>query len=584
MNSLIRPLIFAALCAHSAHSAVFAQTAEAQHPPQPIAPTSPPTAAKPESSLPLQELTGQILYQFLLAELAAQRGQFALATGAYVDLAKTTRDPRIARRSAEIAFHAKNLDVALDSARLWLMLEPASAQAKQMMSTLLLATGRVDELAINIGQELKLEGVQVGEALIQLHRAFARYPDKEVLRRLLEQVTQAYLDLPESHFVRAQAALAVRDNERALKSIEQALNLRPEWEYAALVKADMLTRGPAQLDYLKSYLDRRPQALDVRMAYARVLVGEKRHEEARKEFFKVLDGKPDNADAVYAIGILSLQLNDAAESEKQLKRFVSLGRGELDVARYYLGQIADQSGRADEALRWYGEVATGEHALPAKIRAARVLLGQGKPEEARERLIEARRQDPKDVRLLLAEAQLLRDLRRHEEAFVLLSKALAEQGASAANVDSADVIYELALTAEKLGRFEIMESHLRRLIALKPDSAQAYNALGYSLADRNIRLTEAGELLDKSLSLAPEDPFILDSKAWLLFRQGNALGALEMMRKAMAHRPDPEIAAHIGEVLWTLGRENEALAVWSEALKAYPKNEALITAIQRFKP
>lgn len=345
-----------------------------------------------------------------------------------------------------------------------------------------------------------------------------------------------------------------------------------------MFKAELLPKGPPQLDFLKGWLAAYPDARDVRLGFARALVSEKRYEEARSEFRRLLGGSPDNSDMLYAVGILSLQINDPLDAEKHLGRFVEIGRGDLDPARFYLGQIADQAGRLDEALRWYDQVSAGEHAMPAKVRAAQVLMRQGKPDEARGRIQAARADDPGDVRMLVAEAQLMRDAGRQAEAFAFLDKALESQP------DQPELLYETALTAEKLGNVDVMERHLRRLIVLKPDSAQAYNALGYSLADRNLRLDEAAQLLDKALSLAPDDPFILDSKGWLLFRQGNLAAALEALQKAYAKKPDAEIAAHVGEVLWVMGRATEALAVWREATRAHPPNEALAATIKRFVP
>lgn len=542
----------------------------------PAAPSVPP--AKAEDRLPKQELTGQILYQFLLAEIAAQRGQFGLAAGAYLDLALSTRDPRIVRRAAEIAFHARQYDTALEAARLWLTLEPDSPPARQMLSTLLLASGRIDELAGSLARDLAAEAPQVGDTLMQMVRAFTRYPDKAVVQRLFEQLTEPYLGLAEARLVRAQTAVGTGDTERARSEVDRALELRPTWELAALFKAELLPKGAAQLDFLKAYLAANPQAQEVRLAYARGLVGEKRYEASRTEFRHLLSANPNNPDILYAVGILSLQVNDAAEAEQQLKRFIEVGRGDLDPARFYLGQIADQAGRPEEALRWYDQVAAGEHALPAKVRAAQVLLRQNKLDEARERLAAARANTPGDARLVVAEGQLLRDAGRHADAFAFLVQALEVQP------DQPDILYETALAAEKLGYVDLLERHMRRLIALKPDSAAAYNALGYSLADRNLRLDEAAQLIDKALSLAPDDPFILDSKGWLLFRQGNPAAALESLQKAYAKKPDPEIAAHIGEVLWSLGRSNEALSVWREATKAFPTNETLAATIKRFVP
>jgi tetratricopeptide (TPR) repeat protein len=539
---------------------------------------APPETGKDDDRLPKLDLTGQILYQFLLGEIAGQRGQFELAARAFLDLAITTRDPRIARRATEVAFHARQYDVALEAVRLWLSLEPDSVPAKQMQSTLLLASGRIDELAANLARDLALEAPKVGEALMRISRAFARYPDKQAVHRLFGQLTQPYLGLAEARFVRAQTELAIGDAARARSEIDQALVLRPDWDAAALFKAEMLPRGPAQLDFLKTWLAANPAAHEVRLAYARGLVSEKRYEEARAEFRRLLAANPDSPDMLYAVGILSLQVNDATEAEQQLKRFVALGRGDVNPARFYLGQIAEQAGRLDEALGWYDQVGAGEHAAQAMVRAALVLVRQNKFDEARQRFAIARAGAPDDMRLVVAEAQALRDAGRHAEAYAFLAKMLE------AWPDDPELLYETSLAAEKLDYLDVMERHLRRLITLKPDSAQGYNALGYSLADRNLRLDEAAELLDKAVSLAPDDPFILDSKGWLLFRQGKFEEALAALQTAYARKPDAEIAAHIGEVLWALGRRDEALAVWREAAKAHPSNEVLTATIKRFVP
>ena len=543
------------------------------------APAAPlPTPAKEDDKLPRQDLTAQILYQFLLAEIAAQRGQFGLSASAYLDLAISTRDLRIARRAAEVAFHARQYDVALEAVRLWLSLEPESQPAKQMQSTLLLASGRIDELAVNLARDLALEAPKVGEALMRIARAFARYPDKQAVHRLFNQLTQPYLGLAEARFVRAQTELAIGGAARAKSEIDQALVLRPDWDAAALFKAELLPKGPAQLDFLKAWLGANPAAHEVRLAYARGLVSEKRYEEARVEFRRLLAANPESPDMLYAVGILSLQVNDATEAEQQLKHFVALGRGDVNPARFYLGQIAEQAGRLDEALGWYDQVAAGEHAAQAMVRAAMVLVRQNKFDEARQRFAMARSGAPDDMRLVVAEAQMLRDSGRHAEAYAFLAKMLE------AWPDDPELLYETSLAAEKLDYLDVMERHLRRLIALKPDSAQGYNALGYSLADRNLRLDEAADLLNKAVSLAPDDPFILDSKGWLLFRQGKSAEALAALQTAYSRKPDAEIAAHIGEVLWALGRRDEALAVWREAAKAHPSNEVLTATIKRFVP
>lgn len=560
----IRSVLFALLV--SATAAVGAQTGDVE-------------ANDASDRLPKQELTPQVLYQFLLAEIAGQRGEYGLSASAYANLAKTTRDPRVARRAAEIGLHSRQFEPALESARLWSELEPDSPAARQMVANLLLVMQRIDELGDSLSAELAAAGPRLGDALLQLNRMLGRYPDKMAVRRLIEKVTEPHLQLPEAHFARAQAAGNAGETLRALTEIERALALRPDWEMAALFKAQQMGKGAALLGFLEHFVATYPAAREVRIAYARALVGEKRYEDSRREFRGVLADSPDNPEVIYAIGMLSLQLNDSADGERHLKRLIQLDKGDLNSVRYYLGQIAEEDKRPDEALRWYGEVDGGEHQMPARVRAAQVLAKQGKIDDARIRLQQARAGLPAEAtRLTVAEAQLLREARRHEEALGVLEAALAEQA------DEPDLLYEAALTAERLDRMTLAEKYLRRLIEVKPDSAQGYNALGYSLAERNQRLDEARQLIDKALALSPDDPFILDSKGWVLFRQGKLEAAVEALRRAFAQRQDPEIAAHLGEVLWSLGKRDEAAALWRDAIKANPANDVLAATIKRLSP
>jgi tetratricopeptide (TPR) repeat protein len=459
-----------------------------------------------------------------------------------------------------------------------LQIEPESHEAKRMQATLLLATNRVDELADIMKRDLAAAGPQAGELLREQWLAFTTYPDKPVVKQLFDQLTAAYPDLAEAHLVRAQAALSVKDMNTARGEVDKALALRADLEPAVILKAGLTTDPVAQRDYLKSFLDAHPNARDARLGYARALVMNKQYDEARSEFRKLLKDFPDNPDILFAVGILSLQLNDVAEGERQLKHYAEIGGNEIDAARYYLGQIAEQAGRRDEALNWYRAVAAGEQLLPARTRAAQLLIRDGKFDEAREQIAAARAASPGDNRLLIAEAQLLRDAGHYAESYALLKDALQSQP------DDPELLYETALAADKLDDFATAERHLRRLIELKPDSPQGYNALGYALVEHNQRLDEATRLIDKALALAPDDPFILDSKGWLLFRQGKADEALTYLQKSFAQMPDAEVAAHIGEVLWTQGRHDEALKIWREAQKTNPNNDALNATIKRFAP
>ncbi len=537
--------------------------------------------AAPSANLPAVALTPQLMYQFLLAEIAGGRGQVGLSSEAYIDLARRTRDPRVARRAAEIALFARHYDTALEAARLWAEIEPGADRPKQMIGGLLSMTSRSDELAAHLSRELEAAGEQRGALLMQLHRLLARHPDKREAQRIVDQITAPYLDVPEAHFARAQVAQVARDTGLALSELDRALALRPDWESAALARAQLTGNVQEQIKFLAAFVEANPKARDVRLAYARALVGEKQYGEARGQF-KVLLDSPDTAndgDAIFAVGVLSLQLQDFDEAEARFKRLVGMEHAEVNAARLYLGQIGEDRKRWDEALAWYGAVTPGNQYMQARMRAARMLARQDKLAEARQLLQQSSAGNPAERgQILIAEAQLLREAGKGEDAYAVVAEGLA------AHPDQTDLLYESAMLAERIDRLDIMERNLRRLIEIKPDHAHAYNALGYSLADRNLRLDEAQQLIDKALQLAPEDPFILDSKGWVMFRRGDAQGALETLQKAFTLRADPEIAAHLGEVLWTLGRQDEARRTWEAAVKVSPDNAPLLGTIKKYQP
>ncbi|MFZ2852942.1 MAG: tetratricopeptide repeat protein, partial [Rhodocyclaceae bacterium] len=368
---------------------------------------------------------------------------------------------------------------------------------------------------------------------------------------------------------------------RALAEARRAQGLRPDWEMAGLLEAQLLARestGEA-VAALQRFVERNPNARDVQLHLARALVGEKKYAQAKQHFDRLLNEYPDNPEIVYPVAILALQQNDLALAEKQLKHLLTLEFPDKSVAHFYLGQIAEDSKRGSEALDRYSRVGAGEHYLPAQVRSANLLAAQGQLDAARQRLRSAQVKEPREgVQLTIAEAQLLREAKQLQAAFDLLDAALSQQP------EQPELLYETALLAEKLGRMETLEGHLRKLIGLKPDSAQAYNALGYSYADRNLRLPEARELVEKALTLAPDDPFILDSMGWVLYRQGDFPGALARLERAYAQRPDPEIAAHLGEVLWVLERKDDARRIWREAQKMHPGNEDLAQVVKKFSP
>ncbi len=524
---------------------------------------------------------GQFVYQVLLAEIALQRGDTALATKTYAELAARTREPKILERTVAVATIARRSDLALEAAKRWVEIEPESKQAQQIQISVMILFNQFDELAPKLIRMLETDKTALPDNLLGINRMLARNPNRQAVFQLVEQVCRPFLGLAEAHYAVAMAAGSAGFNDRARAEVRRALALRPTWEMAALLQVQLMAQAsPADMaNFLQEFVEANPTARDARLYLARLLVAEKRYAESRKHFEHLLEAFPDNPDIVFPVAILALQQNDQALAEKQLKHFLSLPVTDKNLANFYLGEIAEAAKRIDEALAYYALVSRGEQYLPAQIRRARLLVEQGRSDEAHQQLSAAKGANAEeDIQLVIIRASLLRDAKRPQEAFELLEFVLKKQP------DQVDLLYEVALLAEKIGRFDLMESRLNKLIQLRPESAQAYNALGYSLAERNLRLSEARGLIEKALKLSPEDYFILDSMGWVLFRQGDLPGALAYLERALVKRDDPEIAAHIGEVLWALGRKDEAQRLLREAKQKYPDNDLLIEAVKKFSP
>ena len=530
--------------------------------------------------LPASELSEETLFELLVAEIALQRGDPGLASQTYLELAKKTRDARVARRAIEVANYAHLPDLAIEAARTWADIEPASAQATQIVAALLISQKRVEEAEPYLEKLLASDGMNLEGGFLQINRLLASNPDKLSNLRVVRKLAAPHPQLAAAQFAVAQAELTAGNEMAALESIRKAAALRPDWELAAIFEAQVLQRrSPAEAaNFLGAYVAKHPASRDARLNYARALVLDKRYPEARKQFEALLAANPGNPDVVYAVGLLAYQLKDYKIAEDNLKRLLGMGYRDPNGVRYLLGQIAEERKQWPRAIEWYKQIRSGEQALPARLRTANALAKEGKLDEARSYLKSLDVEEPAEkAQITVAEAQLLRDANRTGDAFKLLDQALQK------DPDQPDLLYDFALTAEKLDRFDLLEANLRKLIQVRPDHAHAYNALGYSLAERNERLPEAKKLIEHALELAPEDYFIVDSLGWVLYRQGDLKGAVRELRRAYGARPDPEIGAHLGEVLWVMGERQQADKVWRESLEAGPDNETLLKTIKRLK-
>jgi len=531
--------------------------------------------------LPQQELTRPLLYEFLIAEMAIHRQEYGLAAQAYVDLARKTRDPRIARRATSVAVQARQAALAVEAATIWLQADPGSTQAKQTLASIFITSGALQDVRPHLEMFLAADPKQTPQILLQLNNLLAHHADKAAVAVLVKELASLYPKIPEASLAVAQAQVNAGNPDAALASAAQALKLRPDWELAALFQFQLVQRKSTAeaITFGRSFLKSHPAAKDMRLAVARLLANEHRNDEARQEIQALVKLHGEDAAVTLAAGLLAVQVSDWPLADTLLKRALELDAGgaNVDTVRFYLGQVSEERKNLPQAIEWYRAVGEGDQYIPAQGRIAGILAKQGKVGEARKLLQAVQSQSiPQRVQLVQAEAAVLRDTGAYQDAYDLLAQA------SDKYPNTPELLYDLAMAAEKVSRIEVVETNLRKLIELRPDHAHAYNALGYTLADRTDRLQEAHDLIDKGLKLSPEDPFIQDSMGWVLYRMGRLPEGQAYLEKAFKRRPDPEIAAHLGEVLWVQGRRDEARRIWQAALAEHPGNEVLQAVVKKF--
>jgi tetratricopeptide (TPR) repeat protein len=536
---------------------------------------------------PNVNMTSTMLYQLMQAEMEFRKGDWQGPYLTMLSLAQQTRDPRLARRAAEMAVAAKQADDALAAIKLWRELDPASEEANQYYLGLVVMSENIAPAEEILKRKLaEATPAARGVMMFQAEQLLLRAQDKQAAAAMLQRLVAPYGNTMEAHIVLSQAAMARGAKDDALREAQAAQAMKPDSEIAALTLAQALEDDQKVADVLAKFLRAHPDAKDVRMAYARVLVNQKQFDAARREFLVLLKAEPDNPTTLYALGILSTQLNDSKTAEQYFTRFVEIVGNdpgdERDPSRalLMLSQLAEDRGDTKAALAWLDKIQTEDPQtqLSAKLHRALLVGKQGDVKGATALLASIKPEDPaSQVQVVMTEAEVLRNAGRQLEAFKLMAAAAARFP------NNTDLLYDYALMAEKVGQLDVMEKALRSVIEQAPDNHHAYNALGYSLAERNVRLPEAFALIDKAQKMAPGDPFIMDSMGWVQFRMGNLKEAEAQLRKAYTLRNDPEIAVHLGEVLWQEGRKADAQKLWREAKLKDPKNDALKSTLERLK-
>lgn len=525
-------------------------------------------------------MDGQLMFELMIAELAGRRGQLDVAMAGYLRAAQHTDDPRVSERATALAIYGQQWAEAEKAGRRWLTLEPEALDASDMLAQALLRQGKTEE-AVTLYRELVGSAEDPDQKIRQLQGVLQGAGDAEQALTVMEAMRETLPDSAAVHLALAQIKMANNDLAGARASADEALQLDPDSTQTLLLNAQLMTAA-GEPDEAFAAIDKALAAnsgkLMLRLGYARLLVEAGRFDAVGDQLDVLYDSADDNPDTLLTISMLAL---DARRMERAKTYLTSLlGTGEYtDQANFYLARISDQQQEHDKAIEFYESVGAGELQVPAQIRVAELLGLSGDVEGGRERLraIAAAVPDPDmQVQLLGAESRMLQNAGQPDEAVKVLTTGLEKYP------DDTDLLYSRALAADAAGDKSMLVSDLQTLIKAEPDNAHALNALGYHYADANIELTQAEELLVKANRLMPNDPAIMDSLGWLRYRQGEFAEAIELLETAYQLFPDPEIAAHLGEVLWLNGNEQEARSFVDKALAKSPEDDRLLQVRKKY--
>ena len=570
------------------------------------------------------KLDAPLFYQLLIGEIELRSGAPGEAYQVILDAARRNKDEQLFRRAVDIAVQARAGDQALAATKAWRLAVPASLDAMRYHVQLLVPLNRVAEAVEPLQSLLQLTPTAQRLDLIQnLPRFFERSPDRAQSAAVVEQVLTPYLEAPNTRVAArisiARSWLAAPDRAEALTQILRAHQLDPSAEAPAALAVEMLVDAPQADAVVRSHLDARPDSHGVRLLYVRGLLAAQRIADATAQLDRLTRTSPQMAPAWLTLGALHVQLREPVPAIAALQRYIELVQAGSDVAAdvdasgetsetgdaddagdaaetgteparspaatkeaaltrgwLLLSQAADLQGDASGAQAWLAKIKDPARTLDVQLQRASLLARDGQVAQAREVIARLPQSIPERVRAR-ALAQVLREAKLWAEAnatFAQLNQKFP---------DDVELIYEQSMMLEKLNQLDDMERLLRRVIELKPDHQHAYNALGYSLAARNIRLPEARTLIRKALELSPGEPSITDSLGWVEFRLGNRAEALRLLRDAYKAQPDAEIGAHLGEVLWVNGEADEARRVLRESHRRDAGNEVLREMIGRLR-
>lgn len=519
-----------------------------------------------------------VLYMLLAAELAGQRGQYEIALEGYMEAAKRVNDPRFAERAASIAMYMKNSGKTDEALSLWLSQDPNSMMARKLAALSALRSGDKRLAVEHINALLASDSAEFENALLELVGVLQKNDKAAFVYDVLETVSAANPSQASVYFVQSLLAMQMNNKDVAEKKVQQALNIKPDWD-SAIILQSQIALASGNLNKTKQLLtdaaNKYPENDKIKKLLAQFLVKTGDYEEAGEIYQSVIKANPKDADAQFELALLSLQVGRDKKAEDILSGLLNQA-GWRDRASLYLGKIEESRGNTKKALSWFDKVTDGSIAFESAMSAVALLAKSKQFDEASLRLDLLARQYPKQkLRIILMQAGLYSQQSQYEKAFELLSRALAEQP------EQKDLLYTRALMADRIDKRDVLESDLLKILKQNPDDAEALNALGYSLLDDSSRYGEAEKYLQHALKLHPHEAVIIDSYGWLQFKRGNLQQALMYLEQAYSKQQEGEIAAHLCEVLWALGRKDEAINIFTKAIKIQPEDEYLLNFKKR---
>lgn len=514
----------------------------------------------------------EILFTLLTAELAGQRGQYDIALDGYIEVAKRTQDAKFSERAVMIAMYVKNSNKTKEALGLWLRQDPKNLSARKIAALLALRSGNKLEATEHLNAMLIYDATGFESALLELAGVIQKEGRVDIIYDVLDELSKQHKDNAEIYFIQSLLALQKKDKNLAETKIQQTLRLKPDWEKAVILQAQIAVFGG---DFNKAKLllsdasDKYPNNSKINRMLAQILIKTGGYKEAIELYKKIILADPKDFESQFAEGLVYLQLDQDQQAEDVFKKMLEQPDWRYQAC-FYLGKLEEKQGNEKKALSWFDQVTEGPFAFDASVSAISLLQKEKHLEEAGSRLSLLQMKFPRQkLQLVLVQAELYNQQKKYDEAISTLSNALTDFP------NQKELLYTRALILERINKLDLAEIDLKKILAIDPNNFEALNALGYTLLNNSGRYVEAEKLLQKALDLEPNEAVIIDSFGWLQFKLGHLDQALKYLQQAYERQPENEIAAHLAEVLWVLGRKDEARTVFERAIKGSPDDEYL---------